>query len=148
MRGVVRVYPQCVVIYVAMFKRDLFPAFAPVFRELREGIDRIDQLRVLWINIQFVVILGAAGHMVRAFVPAFTKVSASVHAFTLVICLDNGINHMRVRRCAGQADTAKITAGQATLQLAPAFAAVGSFVNTTTRSAIDQRPYMAAALVT
>ena len=110
-------------------------------------INGIDPLRVLWIDIQLVVVLWAAGHVVGTFFPAFTKIGASIDTLVFFICLDNRVDHVLVRWSGCQADPAQITIRQTAFQLTPGVATVHGLVNTALWTAIDQRPNMAPSLV-
>ena len=99
------------------------------------------------INIQLVIVLWAVGHVIGTFVPTLAKIGAAVNTFILVVCFDNGVDHAGCGWRCCQADTAKIAAWQTTLDFAPASSAIVGLMNSTTRSAIDQCPNMAPALV-
>src|ERR1039457_2655933 len=60
---------------------------------------------------------------------------------------DGGVDHVRIRRRHGETDAAQIFGGQAGFHLVPGGPRVGGFVDGALRPAVDQRPYVAAALV-
>ena len=113
-----------------------------------EGIDRINAFRIVRIDIQLVVILGAAGHVIRPLFPTLAKIGAAVNATVFFLRLNDGVEHIGRRGRHGQADPAEVARRQITCNLAPGFTAIIGLVDATAGTAVDQRPDVSPALVT
>src|SRR5262245_1784227 len=144
--GVVGVDPQAVIVHVAEFGAEVAQRFAAVVGNLAEDIHEIDALGIFRIDDQVSPVHGLALVLVLT-LPGFAGVTGSENAPLLVDRLDDGIDHVGIRRRAGQANAAKLLTWQTVGQLTPRLAAVGRFVQAAFRAAVDHRPHVPAALV-
>ena len=120
---------------------------AAVKGHLQQGVHRVDPVRVLGIGDELVVILRAAGDVVRHLRPALAAVGRAEGAALVALRLDDRVDEIGVGGRYGHADLAHIHLGQALGELAPGGAGIGRLVDRRLGPAVDQGIDVAPALI-
>ena len=145
MSGIFGIDPDHVVVDVFALFPGVDDGFASVVAHFQVGIHEEDAVRILRIHKNLLVIITGCGEAVHL-APAGTAVFTAVHT-GVFSGFHDGIHDIRIGRCDGQGDAAKISSRQAAAELFPGLSAVGTAENCTLRSAGDIGPFMPAALM-
>ncbi len=145
--GVVGVDPQGVVVDVLLLLPDPVEGLAAVEGDLEEGVHAVDPVDVVGVGEDLVVVLRAAGDVVRHLRPALAAIRGAEEPALVALRLDHRVEDVGVGGRDVHADLAHVDLGQALGELAPGGAGVGGLVDRRLRAAVDQGPDVAAALV-
>ena len=126
---------------------DLLEGLAAVERNVQECVHRVDPVGILGIGHQLVVVLRAARDVVGSLRPALAAVGGAEGSALVALGLDDRVDHIGVGRRDREPDLAHVDLGQTLGDLAPGGAGIGRLVNRRLRSAVNQRPHVAPALV-
>src|SRR5262249_41440559 len=144
-REVLGVDPQRVVVHVLVLLPQLVEALPAVLAHLEVGVHGEDAIGVPGIHEDLLVVLGRAGDVVAALLPAPPPVGGAEEAAGLGPRLHHRVAQAAPSGRGRQADAADVGAGQASVHLAPGLPPVGGLVDASLGPAVDHRPHVAAA---
>src|SRR5260370_41554296 len=136
-----RIGPHAVIVRMFPLLVELAPGLAAVIGNANPDVRRIDSLIVVGVDENLSVILRARRGVIVGLLPRRSAVFRNKETARLARRFDRGVNALGIVWCDRQADATHFVLRHAFLQLRPALAVVGRFVDRALATALAERAH-------